>query len=226
MSTLASVAARPPAAWGAGVARAMPWLVEFALVVAAIAWLWPLFARVAQLDPGRDQRFLDRGIAVSGLPPPVLPAMCDSVGAFAEAQVATALCGSAAGRRTTRLPSALPADLAQAIARATEAFVRPLRAADERARALSSEANEGAGALREHGDAVAGIEADLAPYLERFQLTDGESAGPLPRCAARWVEGERSRRALRADHPRRQRRSSVARATPCSCSPPRSTAAW
>ena len=76
MSTLAIVAARPPAAWGARVARAVPRLVEFALVVAAIAWLWPLFARVAQLDPGRDQRFLDRGIAVAGLPASVLPAMC------------------------------------------------------------------------------------------------------------------------------------------------------
>ena len=186
MSTLAVVAARSPAAWGARVARAVPRLVEFALVVAAIAWLWPLFARVAQLDPGRDQRFLHRGIAVAGLPAVVLPATCDSVAALAEPQVATALCASAAGRRAARLPSTLPADLAQAIARATEAFVRPLRAADERARALSSEANEGAGALREHGDAVAGIEADLVPYLERFQLTHGDDAGPLPlRCAAR-----------------------------------------
>jgi cell division protein FtsW (lipid II flippase) len=200
LSTLAIVAARPPAAWGARVARAVPWLVEFALVVAAIAWLWPLFARVAQLDPGRDQRFLDRGLAVAGLPAVVLPATCDSVAALAEPQVATALCARAAGRRAARLPSTLPADLAQAIARATEAFVQPLRAADERARALGSAADEGAGALHEHGDAVAGIEADLAPYVERFQLMPGDSAGPLPlRCAARWVDAALAPRPVTAD---------------------------
>ena len=55
-------------------ARWLPALVELALVGAAIAWLLPLFARIAPLDPGRDQRFLDRGLAVAGLPDPVVPA--------------------------------------------------------------------------------------------------------------------------------------------------------
>ncbi len=200
MSTLVSVAPPPPSAWGARIARAVPSLVECALVVAAIAWLWPLFARIAELDPGRDQRFLDRGIAVVGLPAPVLPATCDAVAGLAEAQVATALCGGGSSRRAARLQGALPDELAQAIARASEAFVQPLRAAEARARALDSEAKDGGAALREQGDAVAGIEADLAPYIERFQLTQGAAAGPLPlRCAARWVEGALAARAPPSD---------------------------
>ena len=61
---------RSPAAPGTRWAQSVPALVEMLLVVAAIAALWPLFDRVAQLGAGRDQRFLDRGIAVVGLPDP------------------------------------------------------------------------------------------------------------------------------------------------------------
>jgi len=196
----ASAAALPPPAPPmARLVRAVPALVELALVAAAIAWLVPLFARIAPLDPGRDQRFLDRGIAVVGLPDPVLPATCDAVAALAATDVAGALCGSRRASASTRKLDAMPAPLALAIARATEAFARPLRAADERARSLGSADGDGDAAVRERADAVAAIESDVAPFVERFQLAEG--AGPLPlRCAARWVESSLASPA-RADAP-------------------------
>jgi len=180
----ASAALRSPAPPLVRLARRLPALVELALVGAAIAWLVPLFARIAPLDPGRDQRFLDRGIAVAGLPDPVLPATCAAVAPLAAPEVATALCGARQAHAAARGSDGVPAPLAAAVAGATQAFVRPLRAADERARAL---AGEGDDAVRERADAVAAIEADLAPFIERFQLTpDG---GPLPlECAARWLD--------------------------------------
>ena len=193
---LASAALPPPPLPRVRIARWAASIVELALVAAAIVWLWPLFARVASLDPGRDQRFLDRGIAVVGLPEPVLSSTCDAVASLAAADLASALCATRAAATPARPLTALPAPLAAAIGRATEAFVRPLRAADERARALGSEAEDGSAELREHADAIAAIESDLAPFIERFQLSQGASAGPLPlRCAARWIESSFASRA-------------------------------
>jgi len=199
----ASAAALPsPAPFLARLARRVPALVELALVAAAIAWLVPLFARIAPLEPGRDQRFLDRGIAVVGLPEPVLPATCDAVAALAATDVVGALCGARRTAPPTRKLDAMPAPLAVAIGRATEAFARPLRAADERARSLTGEDRDGDAAVRERADAIAAIEADVAPFVERFQLTQGAGAGPLPlRCAARWIESSFAARPARADTP-------------------------
>jgi cell division protein FtsW (lipid II flippase) len=193
---LASAALPTPPLPRVRIARWTASLVELALVAAAIVWLWPLFARVALLDPGRDQRFLDRGIAVVGLPGPVLAPTCDAAGALAAPDLAETLCGTRAPTKPARPLTALPAPLATAIDRATQAFVRPLHAADERARALGSEAEDGSAALREHADAIAAIESDLAPFIERFQLNQDASAGPLPlRCAGRWVESSFATRA-------------------------------
>ena len=81
-AALPRLPARPGVRW----LPSVPALVELMLVVAAVALLWPSFERVAQLGgAGRDQRFLDRGIAVAGLPDAVVPAACESVGALAEA---------------------------------------------------------------------------------------------------------------------------------------------
>jgi hypothetical protein len=113
-AALPRLPARPGVRW----VPSVPALVELMLVVAAIAVLWPSFERVAQLGgAGRDQRFLDRGIAVAGLPDAIVPAACESVGSLAEARVADPLCGS---RRDggARAPTLLPSALAQAIARA------------------------------------------------------------------------------------------------------------
>ena len=178
--------ASPPTPWAVSV----PALVELMLVVAAITLLWPSFERVARLDSaGRDQRFLDRGLAVAGLPEPILRAACESVGTLAEPRVADALCGSRK-KSATAAPIHLPAIVAQAIARTSEAFQHPLRDAEQRVLALRAQAESGGAELREQADAIAAIESDVAPFRERFQIASGDDAGPLPlRCAARWIEG-------------------------------------
>ena len=178
--------ARPGVRW----LPSVPALVELMLVVAAIAVLWPYFERVAQLGgAGRDQRFLDRGIAVAGLPDATVPAACESVGSLAEARVADALCGSRR-KASARPPAQLPGPVAQAIARTSEAFQRPLRDAEQRALALRAQAESGDAELREQADAIAAIESDIAPFRQRFQVASGDDAGPLPlRCSARWVDG-------------------------------------
>src|SRR5436190_10199806 len=170
-------------------APSFPTLVELLLLVAAIAVLWPSFERLAQLGgAGRDQRFLDHGIAVAGLPAAVVPAACESVGALAEARVADALCRSR--RAAVQPPTRMPAALAQAVARASEAFQRPLRDEEQRALGLRAQSESGGAELREQADAVAAIESDIAPFRQRFQIATGDDAGPLPlRCASRWVDG-------------------------------------
>ena len=196
----ASAALRSPALPGARLARALPALVELALVLAAIAWLWPLFGRLAPLENGRDQRFLDRGIAVVGLPEPVLDETCAAVAALAAPDLAAALCGTRKRTRARDDAAALPAPLARALARTTQAFVRPLAAADERVRSLSHAAGADDDALRVRADAVAAIESDIAPFVARFQLANDGSGGPLPlRCAARWAEASWARRTHEAD---------------------------
>ena len=67
-------------------------------------------------------------------------------------------------------------------ARATESGQRAACAA------LRQQQREGA-ELRAIADAIAAIEADLQPFVERFQLTGADAAGPRPLgCAARWAE--------------------------------------
>ena len=185
-AALPRLPARPGVRWMPSV----PALAELMLVVAAIAALWPSFERVAQLGgAGRDQRFLDRSIAVTGLPDAVVPTACESVGSLAEARVADALCGSRT-KTSARPPTHLPGTIAQAIARTNEAFERPLRDAEQRALALRAQAESGGAELREQADAIAAIESDIAPFRQRFQIASGDDAGPLPlRCAARWVDG-------------------------------------
>ena len=149
-----------PAQRGVRWAPSFPTIVELVLVIAAIAVLWPSFERLAQLGgAGRDQRFLDHGIAVAGLPEAVVPAACESVGALAEARVADALCKSR--RAAAQPPTRMPAALVQAIARASEAFERPLRDEEQHALGLRAQSESGGAELREQADAVAAIESDI-----------------------------------------------------------------
>ena len=189
-------------------AALLPSVVELLCVVAAIAAMLPLFDRVAELGPGRDQRFLDRGIVVSDLPEPVLNDVCRARTEPTESTVSTFLCTvppRAAGRTTA--PAAVA--LAHAIERASQAFSMPVRDADRRIEALRRSAQEGAADLRDEGDAIAGIEAEIAPFVERFRLTADRDAGPMPlSCASRWlaaaaastrVRDDASQRIARAD---------------------------
>jgi len=198
-SMLGSADPRPRRAGAGGATLAWPALVELLLVVAAIAALLPLFDRLAPLASGRDQRFLDRGIAVAGLPAPVLAAMCAGVGAAAERSVATALCSSrdiaSRADRSSQPPGVTPSALAAAIAQATQAFARPLRDADERVLSLRAQAESGDAALRDQAGAALAIESDLVPFRQRFQIAGDDDAAPLPlRCAERWLDGALSAR--------------------------------
>ena len=180
-------------------AALLPSVVELLCVVAAIAAMLPLFDRVAELGPGRDQRFLDRGIVVSDLPEPVLNDVCRARTEPTETTVSTFLCTvppRAAGRTTA--PAAVA--LAHAIERASQAFSMPVRDADRRIEALRRSAQEGAADLRDEGDAIAGIEAEIAPFVERFRLTADRDAGPMPlSCAARWLAATTASTRIRED---------------------------
>ena len=225
MSTLALPSPRRRRGRGAGVARAMPGAGRIAARRRRDRLaLWPLFERVAQLDAGPRpalprSRHRGRRLARTRAAGDVRQRRRARRGARRDGVVR-----ERAGRRATRLPSALPADLAQAIARATEAFVRPLRAADERARALAR-SDESGGALREHGDAVAGDRS--RPRAVPSSASSCERR--RRRSAAAALRGALGRGALArpASAPtRRTAAASTSRApTPCCCSPPRSTAA-
>jgi cell division protein FtsW (lipid II flippase) len=180
----AFVRARP----GRRLVAAVPWLFELACVVAAIVVLLPQFDRVAALGSGRDQRFADSGLVVAGLPDPALPELCTAYGDRAETQVREALCGARARPSSVRLPNLLPPILAAKIERARRAFVLPLHDAEDRIATVRRQAQDGAGELRDDADRIAAIEAEIAPYLERFRIAPGDAGGPAPlRCATEWA---------------------------------------
>ena len=139
------------------------------LVVAVILALWPLFERLAPLAAGRDQRFLDRGIAVAALPDPVLPSLCDAVGASVDPALAAALCGNALAARAAPPPPTFPGALGHAAARASQAFARPLQEAEERALAVRGSPGLDGDDVLASTDALAAIDADIAPFRARFQ---------------------------------------------------------
>jgi len=86
-------------------------LIEASLVVGAIAVLFPLFGVLAGRDAGRDGRFADSVPAARGLPELVLPQLCSSFAARADASLREALCSRAVpareGGRIDRLPQGL-----------------------------------------------------------------------------------------------------------------------
>ena len=171
-------------------APTVPALVELVLVVAAIAALLPFFDQVADSGAGRDRRFAEPTFRIEGLPEPLLPQVCAGEETrLADAALRDRLCtggfrwwraASEAGPlpRSAARSSGLPVVLARAAAQAREAFIRPLRAAESRLAALRREPE---GDVRGDADAIAAIEAELQPYLERFELAGtGSSAGPRP----------------------------------------------
>jgi len=194
MSSVASLAnAVTPTAFARArprrrLAAAVPWLIEFACVAAAIVVLLPLFDRAAGLGDGRDQRFADSGLVVSGLPEPALPELCAAYAGRAEAAIRDGLCGARLRASPGRVANQLPPALALKIERARRVFVLPLQDAQSRVAALRRQAQDGSDELRDNADQVGAIEAEIAPYVERFRLVAGDSAGPAPlRCASEWT---------------------------------------
>ena len=169
-------------------AAAVPWLVEIACVAAAIVILLPQFDRVGALGDGRDQRFADSGLVVAGLPDPALPEVCAAYAGQAEASLRDALCGPRTQPSSARAASQVPPALSLKIERARRAFVVPLQDAESRVAALRQQAQDGSDELRDNADQVAAVEAEIAPYVERFRLGAGSAGGPAPlRCASDWT---------------------------------------
>jgi cell division protein FtsW (lipid II flippase) len=185
----------------------LPALLEALIVVAAIALLLPGFAKIAEIGAGRDGRFhADAGLALAELPAPVLPELCASHGAAADAWLVEALCGTAAPApaRFEASPGALPGVLVQRSAAVVQGFLRPVQRAElqlarwrleqERAEERPDEQANRRGAepvpdASGAADAIAAVEADIQPFIERFQLSPSAAAGPAPlRCAMRWAE--------------------------------------
>ena len=170
-------------------ARSLPSLVELLLVLAAIVALLPAFARVAEIGAGRDRRFAELGFRVTGLPEAVLPATCAAYAALAEAPLRERLCEAVDVVSTAPPLSRLPALLTQAASRSARAFLAPVREAEASLKGLQLQQREGTGELRDMAAAIAAIEAEIQPFVERFQLANADAAGPLPLwCAVRWVE--------------------------------------
>ena len=168
----------------------MPLLVELLSVFAAIALLLPEFGRVAEMGAGRDQRFADAGFRVNGLPEPVLPSVCAAYAALAEAPVRERLCGHVDTRSAGGAPlSRLPAVLTEAVSRSAHAFLAPAIDAEARLNGLRRQQREGIGELRGMADAIAAIETETQPFVDRFQLAHADAAGPLPLwCATQWAQ--------------------------------------
>jgi cell division protein FtsW (lipid II flippase) len=164
-------------------------LLECLAVLAAIAAWLPAFDGVAAFGEGRDGRYADAGFRVDGLPEPMLPAMCRVAAAFADPPVRDRLCASAPMAQPPASWQAWSDTLVQTAARATRAFNAPVTDARLRLEALRLQQREGLGDLRDVAGAMAAIEADLQPYIERFRLDPAALRAPQPlACALQWAQ--------------------------------------
>ncbi len=184
----AATLARPARATPDWIAS-VPSLLEALAIVGAMLLLLPAFAQVADFGAGRDRRFTEAGFRIEGLPAPLLPALCrDPATAAAEAAIRDRLCPSISPVAARNEGARVPPAIAGALGHAGQAFLAPLNRGNERLAALRQQQREGA-EVRAIADATAAIEADLQPFIERFQLAGADAAGPRPLgCAARWAE--------------------------------------
>ena len=166
-----------------------PLLLEAGLVVAAVCAVFPGFVILAQNDTGRDGRFAEQGLAVRGLPDPVLPELCAAYGALAEDVVRDRLCARNASSSPAEQMLRMPRVLERANVRATQAFLAPLQAAMARRIALHQQQQDGAGDLLKLGDAIDVAASDVDPFLERYQMNSDAADGPRPlSCAFESVQ--------------------------------------
>ena len=183
------------ARWHVGLAARVPSLFEAAALLAVVLLLLPLFSRVAGFGLGRDARFAAGGLEVTGLPAPVLPALCPQLAGAADALLAERLCGSIPSApfapTAPAAPSAaadFPPALAQALASARAALHVPLLRAQADLNSLRARQREGEGDLRPLADAIGVLESRLQPYADRYQLQPASAAGPRALdCAERGV---------------------------------------
>ena len=172
-------------------AAAGPGLLEWALALAALAALWPSFIRLAEMPAGRDRRYAAAPVTIAAaLPVPTLPAACRAFASQAQTLLQTRLCSSGNGATASgeldAAQAAVLRELDASTAQAGAVLVLPLQQAQarlDRLRVDEAEPEAGAGNdVRAEANAVAAIEAELQPYIERFQLRGavlaGDGAGP------------------------------------------------
>lgn len=159
-----------------------PGLAECALVLAALATLWPSFVRLAESPEGRDRRFAAAPVTVAALPAASLPAACLAFATQAQPLLLARLCGgspdAASGAQTDAAQRAVLRELEASTAQAGSALVQPLQQAQARLDRLRATASEVGSEVRADANATAAIEADLLPYIERFDLRGAVLAGP------------------------------------------------
>jgi len=163
---------------------AWPLLFEALLTLAAIAALLPLFRAVGNNTEGRDGRFAHDPIAVTGLPPAVLPKLCESVGSMAEPFLAARLCAGTKAPADRPALDRLPAALTDANTRARAAFDAPLASARARIVELQLQQREGRGDLLPLGNTIEATSAEVRPLIERYAIDAAYSPLPLPLACA------------------------------------------
>jgi hypothetical protein len=180
---------------------AWPDVVEAALVIAAIAILFPWFERVAPEDAGRDRRFAEAAVTVRGLPAPALPSLCSAYGGRAEPLVRERLCRHAHYVGAADLTK-LPAALTDTRRRVRTAFLAPLKETEARLADLRLQQREGLGDLLVLSNAIEATEAELQPFVNRYVLDGPEGTGPTPlECAFDKTEGVLARGASAGEAP-------------------------
>ena len=168
---------------------AWPLLAEAILLLVAIGALLPRFALLAAQATGRDGRFAEAIIAVRGLPDPVLPQLCASVGSYAEPIVRDRLCGQAEATPQGHGIDRIPPGLTRAGGLARQAFLAPLQDAQARLADLRRQLREGQDDVLVLGDAIESTEAEIQPFIKRYWIDTGNGEGPLPlSCAYEGVD--------------------------------------
>ena len=110
-------------------------LIEASLVVGAIAILFPWFGALALQETGRADRFANVALSAHDLPAPVLPGLCSSFAADADALIRDKLCSGGALKHAPVPIDRLPRALVEAKAEARRAIAL-YRADDARAIAV------------------------------------------------------------------------------------------
>jgi hypothetical protein len=138
--------------------------------IVAVGALLPRFDLLGAQATGRDGRFAEAIIAVRGLPDPVLPQLCASVGSYAEPIVRDRLCGRTDATQQRHGIDGIPLELTRAGGLARQAFLAPLQDAQARLADLRRQLLEGQDDVLVLGDAIKSTEAEIQPFIKRYWI--------------------------------------------------------
>src|SRR3984893_1827576 len=162
-------------------------MIEGILVRGLIGALLPRFATLAEQETGRRGGFAEYIVTVRGLPDPVLPKLCASLGSSAEAIVRDRLCGRARAISESERIERVPLALASEIARAKDAFLAPLK--DSQAFLCDSPQQQRQGELPVLDNGVESAAAEIQTFIKRYSIDSARGEGPRQlACAFNRVE--------------------------------------